>query len=61
MAHDNENYILVKTASNEKDAAILKVVRTYLSSTRAAEDRDLLREADPMSHYVILPIEFIDN
>ena len=61
MSHSNETHVLVKTASSEKDAPILKVVRTYLSANRAAEDRDLLREADPMSFYAVLPIEHIDN
>ena len=37
------------------------VIRTYLSSNRAEEDRELLQDAAPASHFSILTVQHIDT
>ena len=60
MAHD-ELHILVKVTGPAPDADIIKVVRTYLSFSRANEDRELIEEVDRASYYKVLPVPYIDN
>ena len=61
MSSSDEICVLVKTASMDPLADIMKVVRAYLSNSRAEEDRELLAEADPTGCYHVVPVQYIDN
>lgn len=59
MTH--ETFVLVQLDGCAADADIKKLIRTYLSETRANEDLELLDSADPVNTYRVLKIEHIDS
>lgn len=76
MANSNETFVLVEMtvpaykASEVKEMLdggrmpelfIQRIVRTYLSNSRADEDLELLQEANPQAVYRVFPVLHIDN
>ena len=54
FAAPGESFV-VKPAPSMKS-----VIRTYLSANRAEEDRELLQDTAPASHFSILTVQHID-
>ena len=56
-----ENHILVQIDPDMDGAPIVKVIRSYLSNSRAMEDLALLEETAPRTSYRVITVEHIDN
>lgn len=58
-----ETFILVEMTHKDatEPAAIKQIIRTFVSQSRAEEDRDLLREINPTGTYLVLTVNHIDD
>lgn len=59
MAFEQENFLLVQMIGD--GTAIMQPIRTYLSSKRAEQDKELLEKINPTGTYLVLTIEHIDE
>lgn len=62
-----ETFVLIErikvqfNPSGKEVEVIDKIIRTYLSRSRATDDMDLLREAAPDRRFDIIEVQHIDN
>lgn len=60
MASTTETFVLIETSIpiqfNEE-----KIIRTYLTSNRAEQDKELLEGCNPGKAYKVLAVEHIDD